>query len=91
MIQLEPEALTIDRGEFIRELQAMNIGVSVHFIPLHLHPYYRSKYGYQPADYPNAYAAYQRIVSLPLYPKMTDADVEDVITAVRALVEAHQR
>jgi len=91
VIQLEPEALTIDRGEFIRELQAMNIGVSVHFIPLHLHPYYRSKYGYQPADYPNAYAAYQRIVSLPLYPKMTDADVEDVITAVRALVEAHQR
>ena len=91
VIQLEPEVLTIDRDEFIRGLTAMNIGASVHFKPLHLHAYYRSKYGYRPTDFPNAHDAFRRIVSLPLYPKMTDLDVEDVIGAVRGLVEAHQR
>jgi len=70
---------------------AMNIGVSVHFIPLHVHPYYRDKYGYRPEDFPIAYAAFQRIVSLPLYPKMSDDDVQDVIGAVRSLAEGHQR
>jgi dTDP-4-amino-4,6-dideoxygalactose transaminase len=85
------EALTIDRDEFIRRLVAMNIGVSVHFIPLHVHPYYRDKYGYRPEDFPTAYRAFQRILSLPLYPKMSDDDVQDVIDAVRSLAEGHQR
>ncbi len=87
VIRLVPERLRIDRDEFVRRLQASNIGVSVHFIPLHLHPYYRDKYGYAPTDLPNAHAAFQRILSLPLYPKMTDGDVRDVVGAVRALVE----
>src|SRR5207247_9274304 len=91
VIQLEPERLTIDRDTFVRRLIAMNIGVPVHFIPLHLHPYYRDRYGCTCADFPNASAAFRRIVSLPLYPKLTDADVEDVVAAVRALVEEHQR
>ena len=91
VVQVVPEALTIDRDEFIRRLVAMNIGVSVHFIPLHVHPYYRDKYGYRPEDFPIAYAAFQRIVSLPLYPKMSDDDVQDVIGAVRSLSEGHQR
>jgi dTDP-4-amino-4,6-dideoxygalactose transaminase len=91
VVQLVPEVLTIDRDEFIRELTALNIGVAVHFIPLHLHSYYRYKYGYQPTDFPNAYFASRRIVSLPLYPKMTDGDVEDVIAAVSGLIEGHQR
>ena len=91
VVQVVPEALTIDRDEFIRRLVAMNIGVSVHFIPLHVHPYYRDKYGYRPEDFPIAYAAFQRIVSLPLYPKMSDDDVQDVIGAVRSLAEGHQR
>jgi perosamine synthetase len=91
VVQVVPEALTIDRDEFIRRLVAMNIGVSVHFIPLHVHPYYRDKYGYRPEDFPIAYAAFQRILSLPLYPKMSDDDVQDVIGAVRSLAEGHSR
>ena len=91
VLRLVPEALTIDRDTFIARLVAMNIGVSVHFIPLHLHPYYRDKYGFAPTDFPNAYEAFQRILSLPIYPKMTDDDVQDVIDAVRSLVEEHQR
>jgi dTDP-4-amino-4,6-dideoxygalactose transaminase len=74
------------RNRFIEELRARNIGTSVHFIPIHLHPYYRDKYGYQPEDFPVAYREYQRIVSLPLYPRMSDQDVEDVIEAVFDLV-----
>ena len=55
----------------------------MHFIPVHLHRYYREKYGYRPEDFPVAWREYQRIVSLPLYPRMTDEDADDVIEAVR--------
>jgi dTDP-4-amino-4,6-dideoxygalactose transaminase len=68
-------------------LRPRNIGCSVHFIPLHLHPYYRETYGYQPQDFPVAYREYQRVISLPIYSKMTDEDVEDVIDAVLDVVE----
>lgn len=91
VIQVDPTALTIGRDEFIREMMARKIGVSVHFIPLHIQPYYRDKYELQPNDYPNAYAAYQRILSLPIYARMSDADVEDVIAAVRDIVESSRR
>ena len=91
MIQLELDALTIDRDEFIRELGRRNIGVSVHFIPLHIQPYYRDRYGYAPGDLPNAFGAFQRILSLPIYAKMTDEDIEDVIAAVTDAVEACRR
>jgi len=79
------------RNWFIEELKARNIGTSVHFIPVHLHPYYRDKYGYQPEDFPVAYREYQRIVSLPLYPRMSDQDVEDVIEAVVDVVKKYKR
>ena len=79
------------RADFIDELKARKIGVSVHFIPLHLHPYYRELYGYRPTDFPFAYAEYQREISLPIYSKMSDQDVEDVITAVRATVAAQRQ
>jgi len=91
VIQVDPAALTIGRDEFIREMMARKIGVSVHFIPLHIQPYYRDKYELKPSDYPNAYAAYQRILSLPIYARMSDADVEDVIAAVRDVVESNRR
>ena len=91
VIQLDTENLDIDRDTFMRRLTAMNIGASVHFIPAHLHPYYRQKYGFQPGDFPNAFSAFQRIVSLPIYPKMTDQDVDDVIGSVRTLVEEHRQ
>ena len=64
-----------------------NIATSVHFIPLHLHPYYRDTFGYKPEDFPHALAAYQGAISLPLYPRMSEADVWDVIRAVRRIVE----
>jgi len=91
VLQLELDALRTGRDEFIRELVRRRIGVSVHFIPLHVQPYYRDRYGYAPDDFPNAFGAYQRIVSLPIYAKMTDEDVEDVIAAVLDTVEACRR
>lgn len=91
VIQLELERLKLDRREFIEALRQQNIGSSVHFIPLHLHPFYRQTFGYQPGDFPVAADAYRRIVSLPIYPGMSDADVEDVIAAVRGIVKGHRR
>jgi dTDP-4-amino-4,6-dideoxygalactose transaminase len=82
VIRLNLDMLTIDRSRFIEEMKARNIGTSVHFVPIHLHKYYRDKYGYTPEDFPVADREYRRIVSLPLYPRMTDADVTDVIEAV---------
>ena len=85
VIQVDPERLTIGRDAFIDRLIARNIGVSVHFIPLHVHPYYRERYALRPQDFPNAWTAYERIVSLPIYAKMTDDDVRHVIDAVRGI------
>ena len=83
--------LKITHNQFIEELREQGIGTSVHFIPLHLHPYYRTKFGYKPTDFPNASSAFERIVSLPIYPKMTEADVESVIGAVRKVVKLNRR
>ncbi len=91
VIRLNLEMLRIGRDQFIEELRARNIGASVHFIPIHLHKYYRDKYGYKPDDFPVAYREYQRIVSLPLYPRMTDEDVNDVIEAVHDVLTKFAR
>lgn len=89
MLRLNLDHLGIDRASFVEELKQRHIGVSVHFIPLHLHPYYRESYGYQPGDFPVAYAEYLREISLPIYSKMSDQDVQDVIDAVLDIVETH--
>ncbi len=91
VIQLELERLRISRNEFIEALKKEDIGTSVHFIPLHLHPYYRNTMGYKPQDFPNASAVFERIVSLPIYPKMTEADVQRAIGAVRNIVKEYRR
>lgn len=91
ILRLHVERLRIGRDQFIEELKRANIGASVHFIPLHLHPYYIETYGYDPNDFPCAYKSYQRSISLPIYPKMTDEDVESVIAAVFSLCRAHAR
>ncbi len=91
IIQLKPERLKIGRNEFVEGLRKRGIGTSVHFIPLHLHPYYRESFGYKRADFPIATAAFERIVSLPIYPKMTEPEVARVIEAVRAMVSEHGR
>ena len=72
-------------------MSRQNIETSIHFIPLHLHLYYRDKFGYNPADFPNASSAFERIVSLPIYPKMTDGNLRDVIGAVRKLIQEYRR
>lgn len=90
-LRLNLEHLRIDRAQFIQELTARNIGTSVHFIPNHLQPYYRDKYGYQPEDFPVAYSEYQRLVSLPLNLRMSDQDIEDVIAAVLDVVHSNQQ
>jgi dTDP-4-amino-4,6-dideoxygalactose transaminase len=89
VLRLNSEQLAISRDRLIAELQARNIGTSVHFIPIHVHSYYRDKYGYSAQDFPIAYSAYQRMISLPCSPRMQDQDVEDVIAAVTELVREH--
>ncbi len=90
MIRLNLDRLRVASGDararFVEELRRRNIGASVHFIPLHMHPYYRDTYGYQSHDFPIAAAEYQREISLPIYSRMSDADAADVIEAVRAVV-----
>ncbi|MCA1697161.1 MAG: DegT/DnrJ/EryC1/StrS aminotransferase family protein, partial [Actinobacteria bacterium] len=88
-LRLRLDQLSISRAQFIEELTARNIGTSVHFIPIHLHPYYREKYGWVPEDFPHATAEYQGLVSLPIYPKMTDRDVDDVCSAVEEVIRMH--
>ena len=87
VIRLKLGALTIDRDRFIEEMKGRRIGVSVHFIPLHLHPYYRDTYGLKAEDFPVATATFERVVSLPIYPRMTGAEVERVACAVLDIAE----
>jgi len=87
-IRLRAGVLNIDRDEFIERMKALNIGTSVHFIPIHTFTYYREKYGFQPGDFPVALAESDRILSLPLHPGLTDSDVDDVMSAVTEIVES---
>lgn len=90
-IRLNLESLTVGRDSFIELLRQEKIGTSVHFFPLHMHPLYRQLFGYLPQDFPHALSAFERIISLPLYPEMTEEDVGDVMRAVTKIVGAHQR
>jgi dTDP-4-amino-4,6-dideoxygalactose transaminase len=89
--RLRLDRLTIDRREFLAQLTARNIGTSVHFRPIHLLSYYRERYGFSAGDYPVVEAEYERLFSLPIYPRMTDQDVEDVVAAIRGVVARHRR
>ena len=91
VIKLDLERLKINRNQFIETLKEQGIGTSVHFIPLHLHPYYRDKFGFEPKQLPQASAVFDRIVSLPIYPKMSELDVEKVVKAVTNIVRQHRR
>jgi dTDP-4-amino-4,6-dideoxygalactose transaminase len=91
VLRLRLGTLRIGRDQVIDELTARNIGTSVHFIPIHIHPYYREKYRYQPEQFPVAQGAYQRMLSLPLHPMLTDTDVTDVVTAVLDVVKRFAR
>jgi dTDP-4-amino-4,6-dideoxygalactose transaminase len=83
------DAAEVDRDRFIDRLFARGIGCSVHYIPLHLQPYWRDRYALSPTMFPHSQRAYERLVSLPIYPRMSDADVERVIGAVRAALRGN--
>ena len=87
--QFETELFEAGRAEIFAALRAEGIGVNVHYIPVHLHPYYRRRLRTQPGLCPVAEAAYERIVSLPMFPAMTDRDVEDVIEAVEKVTSQY--
>jgi dTDP-4-amino-4,6-dideoxygalactose transaminase len=90
-IKLKLEALTIDRNGFIEKLRERGIETSVHFIPLHRHPYYKNAFGLMPGDFPNAEWIYERSISLPIYPGMTDEEVSYVIEQVSDLCKGWKK
>ena len=90
-IQLQLEILTASRREIFDALRAENIGVNVHYIPVHLHPYYRRMFGYEGGEYPIAEGIYERLITLPMFHGMTDGDVDAVVTAVNKTVGHYQR
>lgn len=87
VIKLNLDKMKISRGKFIEELAKRNIGSSVHFIPLHLHSYWKKTYGLVSEDFPNATTAHSKIVSLPIYPEMTKKDVDDIIFTVKDIIK----
>lgn len=89
-VRLDLSRLRIDRAGFIRELHQARIGASVHFIPLHRHPFYQKAYGYGPEQFPCCEELYQGLLSLPLYPRMSSTDVSNVIEVTRGLIESNR-
>jgi UDP-4-amino-4,6-dideoxy-N-acetyl-beta-L-altrosamine transaminase len=85
-IRLDLKRITVGRSEIFRALRAENIGVNVHYIPVHLHPYYRERFGYIGGEFPVAEAAYESLISLPMFHGMTDEDVRDVIRAMEKVL-----
>ena len=90
-VVVRTEDLTADRDAIMNAIQASNIGIGVHFRAVHLHPYYADTFGFRRGMFPHAEYYSDRTISLPFYPKMTDNDVEDVITVVRQVIDAHCR
>jgi perosamine synthetase len=86
VIQIRTETLKVVRGEVFEALRAENIGVNVHYLPLYLHPFYQRKFGYKKGDYPKAEKYYERAITLPIFPKMSDEDVENVVKAVQKVL-----
>ena len=91
VIQVGEDRLDIDRNAFLERLKEKNIGAGVHFPALHMQPYYQKAFGYRAGDFSNAERAAARILSLPLFPAMTESDVDDVAAAVAAIVAEHRR
>jgi perosamine synthetase len=85
-IRLDLNKLSASREQIYQALRAENIGVNVHYIPVHLHPYYRDRFGYKGGEFRVAENAYERLISLPMFHGMSDQDVQDVIAAVRKVM-----
>jgi len=91
IVKLRLDTLKESRDEVFRALRAENIGVNVHYIPLHYHTYYRETFGYRPGDFPNAERLFERIISLPLFAAMTEGDAADVVAAVNKVLDHYKR
>lgn len=91
LLILNLERLKVDRDTILFALRAENIGAAVHYKPVHLHSYYRHRYGYHEGEFPKAEGIAQRVLSLPLSPKMTLADVDSVIRAVLKVIKYYSR
>ena len=90
-VVVKTEMLTADRDTVMNAIQAENIGIGVHFRAVHLHPYYVDTFGFRRGMFPNAEYYSDRTISLPLYPRMTDADADDVVAAVRKVISYYRR
>jgi perosamine synthetase len=90
VIKVKPELLTVTRKEIFKALQAENIGVNVHYLPVYLHPYYRGL-GYDKGLCPNAEDLYENMITLPLFPRMSNEDVKDVIDAVNKVIDYYRK
>jgi UDP-4-amino-4,6-dideoxy-N-acetyl-beta-L-altrosamine transaminase len=91
VIQLQLDKLKGTREDIYFALRAENIWPQVHYIPVHLHPYYQERFGYKKGDFPAAESFYERVLSLPLYPKMSDEDVENVIIGVKKVIDYYRK
>jgi UDP-4-amino-4,6-dideoxy-N-acetyl-beta-L-altrosamine transaminase len=91
MIQLNLEKLKVSRRKIFEALRAENIGVNVHYIPVHLQPYYQNRFGYNLGDFPKAENYYSRAITLPIFPKMSDKDINDVIEAGKKVINYYKK
>jgi len=91
VVRLNLDKLRIDRAAFVDELKARGVMFSVAWLPLHMHPYYRETYGFKPEDLPEAARQWLRVISLPLFPGMTEAEVDAVVAAVSGIAVQHRR
>lgn len=89
MVRFDLSELGIDRAMIFQALRAEGIGVNVHYIPVHLHPFYRQRFGTEPGLCPVAEAAYEELITLPVFPAMSEQDVEDVVIAVGKVITAY--
>jgi perosamine synthetase len=88
-IRLKLNRLKISRAQFIDRLKSAGIGISVHYLPLHMHPYYRNRYGYKPEDLPTAATAYEQAISLPIYPGLGHNEVHYVCDQIKQIIARH--
>lgn len=91
VIRLRLDRLSIDRSELIEELKRTGIGTSVHWMPLHMHPYYRETYGYKPDDLPQAARLYPEIISLPIFPDMSLKNILRVCSELKRIIAGHRK
>lgn len=91
ILRLRSKMLAGSRDDLVHQMKQAGIGTSVHFIPLHLHPYYRNRFGYSSGDFPHAEDAFARCISLPIYPDMNDTDVKRVVTSIEQFAQRNSQ